>query len=224
MSLLVATQITAVATAVLAIGAIVTAILAGLAFRKQAQEVQLLGRQIEDQQILSAQQGQAIALQSEQLALNRKQLAEQQRDLSQRARILERQQANAIDLVVWPTGFFPDAPNVCTAMISNGSDRPIREVRCRIELGEKRDPHFMTWLGVRIDHDWEKRGMWERFGDQGSDSPIMRPKSTHGFEFAFGREVIRPWAISVRFTDDADLHWHIDPFLHLEQLETREDW
>lgn len=45
MSLIAATQITAAATAVLAIGAIVTAIFAFLAFRKQSQEVRLLQQQ-----------------------------------------------------------------------------------------------------------------------------------------------------------------------------------
>jgi hypothetical protein len=47
MSLLLATQITAVATAILAGGAIVTAIFAILAFRKQAVEVDLLQKQAE---------------------------------------------------------------------------------------------------------------------------------------------------------------------------------
>lgn len=45
MSLLLATQITAVATAVLAVFAVVTALFAFLAFRKQSAEVRLLQRQ-----------------------------------------------------------------------------------------------------------------------------------------------------------------------------------
>ena len=56
MSLLVATQVTATATAALAFFAIVTAILAGLAFRKQSAEVGILGKQLEDQQALTQQQ------------------------------------------------------------------------------------------------------------------------------------------------------------------------
>jgi hypothetical protein len=81
----------------------------------------------------------------------------------------------------------------------------------------------MTWLGVRIEHDPEKLGTWERFGGQESDLPVMGAGGAHGFEFDFGREVLRPREISVRFTDDTDLHWNIDPYLHLK-LETREDW
>ena len=187
MSLLAATDITAVATAVLAIGAIITAILAGLAFRKQAEEVKLLSRQLDDQQALAKQQAEALALQAQQLDLNRQQLAEQHRDLSQRERLLERQQANAVDLVVWPAKNLPREPSTCLAVIFNRSARPIRDVRCRIELGEKREPHFMTWLGVNVawHEDSERLGTWERFGR--TEGPVvMRGGSAHGFEFDFG--------------------------------------
>jgi hypothetical protein len=49
MSLLVATQMTAIATAVLALFAIVTAVFAFLAFRKQSTEVTTLQGQARDQ-------------------------------------------------------------------------------------------------------------------------------------------------------------------------------
>jgi hypothetical protein len=49
MSVLVATQITAIATAVLGVGAIVTAVFAFLAFRKQSAEVGILQQQTADQ-------------------------------------------------------------------------------------------------------------------------------------------------------------------------------
>jgi hypothetical protein len=107
MSLLLATQITAVATAVLAIGAIVTAIFASLAFMTQAEQVKLLGRQLDDQQVLTRHQAEAIELQSQQLALNRQELDQQQRDLLHRERLLERQQANAVDFAVWPSENLP---------------------------------------------------------------------------------------------------------------------
>ena len=50
MSLLVATQVTAVPTEVLAIGAIVTSVFAILAFRKQSAEVTTLQQQVKDRQ------------------------------------------------------------------------------------------------------------------------------------------------------------------------------
>lgn len=49
MSLIFATQLAAVATAVLAVGAIVTGVLAYLAFRKQSQEVGILQRQVQEE-------------------------------------------------------------------------------------------------------------------------------------------------------------------------------
>ena len=54
MSLIFATQLTAVATAVLAVFAIVTAFYARQAFRKQSQEVSAIERQVTDQQELHA--------------------------------------------------------------------------------------------------------------------------------------------------------------------------
>ncbi len=113
MSLLLATEITAVATAVLAVGAVVTAILAGLAFKTQAQQVKLLAPQLDDQQILTRQQSEAILLQSQQLDVNRKQLEQQQRDLLHREQLLERQQASKVDFAVWPSKNLPGQPPFC---------------------------------------------------------------------------------------------------------------
>lgn len=57
MSLIFATQLTAVATAVLAVGAIVTGVLAYRAFCKQAEEVGILGRQLKEQQEAVTREG-----------------------------------------------------------------------------------------------------------------------------------------------------------------------
>src|SRR5258708_38357055 len=125
MSLLLATEITAVATAVPAVGAVVTAILAGLAFKTQAQQVKLLARQLDDQQILTRQQSEAILLQFQQLDVNRKQLEQQQRDLLHREQLLERQQASKDDFAGWPSKNLPGQRPFCLAMIFYNSDRPI---------------------------------------------------------------------------------------------------
>ncbi len=77
--------VTAIATAVLAAFAIVTAILAYLAFRKQAQEVHAIERQVSDQQRLTQQQAELIRIQSEQLAEQRKMNEEQLRVLALQA-------------------------------------------------------------------------------------------------------------------------------------------
>lgn len=51
MSVIFATQLTAVATAVLAVGATVTGVLAYLAFRKQSQEVGILHQQVQEESL-----------------------------------------------------------------------------------------------------------------------------------------------------------------------------
>jgi hypothetical protein len=78
MSLIGATVFVAIATAVLAAGAIVTAIYAIRAFGKQSQEVSAIERQVRDQQELTRQQGELLSLQSQQLTVQRMQLDYQQ--------------------------------------------------------------------------------------------------------------------------------------------------
>lgn len=77
MSLIFATQLTAVATAVLAIFAIVTAWYARRAFIKQSREVAAIERQVTDGQELAAQQAELLRVQSGQMELQREQLAAQ---------------------------------------------------------------------------------------------------------------------------------------------------
>lgn len=70
-------EITAIATAVLAVFAIVTAFYARQAFRKQSQEVSAVERQVKDQQELTMQQSELLKIQSGQLELQRQQLDHQ---------------------------------------------------------------------------------------------------------------------------------------------------
>jgi hypothetical protein len=153
MSQLVAQQITAVATAVLAGFAIVTAVLAGLAFWAQAEQVKLLRGQLDDQHMVTRQQAEAIAMQSQQLELNRQQLAQQQRDLLRPEILLERQQANDIDCAVWLPQNLPGKPSFCLALVTNNSHRPIRGVRCRIDLHDSGEQHAMAWMGYRTAYE-----------------------------------------------------------------------
>ena len=70
-------EVTAIATAVLAVFAIVTAFYARQAFRKQSQEVSAIERQVKDQQELTMQQAELLKIQSGQLELQRQQLDHQ---------------------------------------------------------------------------------------------------------------------------------------------------
>jgi hypothetical protein len=114
MSLLVATWTGAIATAVLAIGAGFTVYYARNAFQAQSEEVRLLQRQV------NAQQADA-----ERFALQ-----------------LERQQADAVG-VRWRPGHSvknsasPDLTYSGRVMIvENKSERPIRDVTCRVLLAD----------------------------------------------------------------------------------------
>jgi hypothetical protein len=91
MSLIFATQLTAVATAVLAAFAIVTAWYARRAFLKQSQEVAAIERQVTDQQELTRQQANLLEIQSDQLDIQRQQLVDQREASARQAEVFELQ-------------------------------------------------------------------------------------------------------------------------------------
>ena len=91
MSLIFATQLTAIATAMLAVFAVVTAVYAIRAFRKQAQEVGAIERQVKDQQELTRQQARLLEIQFDQLDIQRKQFADQREANAREAKVFELQ-------------------------------------------------------------------------------------------------------------------------------------
>jgi hypothetical protein len=93
MSLIFATQLTALATAVLAVFAIVTAFYARRAFLKQSQEVRAIEQQVQDAQELARQQGNLLNVQSGQLELQRQQFAEQRKLNERQTEVLTLQAA-----------------------------------------------------------------------------------------------------------------------------------
>jgi hypothetical protein len=135
------------------VGAVVTAILAGLAFRKQSQEVRLLQREATDQQELTRQQGDLLAIQSGQLETQRQQLADQQAVSAKQVEVLELQasdlraslderarqvefehQAQASQVAAWFADNGRDmsriqGPVMWGARIRNASDLPIYSLR-----------------------------------------------------------------------------------------------
>lgn len=88
MSDIFAEQFTAVANAVLAAFAIVTAILAGLAFRKQSREVQAVERQVADGQETARQQAELLKVQTGQLEVLREQLEDQRKASAAQTEVL----------------------------------------------------------------------------------------------------------------------------------------
>jgi hypothetical protein len=91
MSVDLSAEITAIATAALAVFAIVTAFYARQAFRKQSQEVSAIERQVKDQQELTRQQAELLKVQSGQLELQREQLDDQRKANAGQAEVLKLQ-------------------------------------------------------------------------------------------------------------------------------------
>jgi len=158
-----------------------------------------------------------------QLELQRRQLGVLQSDLGQRDQLLERQQAEAIDLhLVDSTA----DPPVYMINVSNGSRRPIRNVVCRIELAQGEEPQFAESVGVLV--DWvlggEVRQRLVSDSVKGTRVPVVRVGLTWAFVFPFGNRDQPEARIAARFTDDVGLHWQINHDLHLEKLENRDNW
>jgi hypothetical protein len=155
-----------------------------------------------------------------QLGLQRRQLGLLQRDLSQREQILERQQANCIDLT-W-TG---NVDNYYMGIVRNESDRPIWNVVCQIELapGQGLQPATATGRFEPSPFPGQEGKHVFREDAKGSPVSLIRVDQAHGFVFSFDILDHRMARIPARFTDDAGLHWQIDHDLHLAKLEHR-DW
>ena len=120
-------EITAIATAVLAVLAIATATFALLAFRAQSREVRAIERQVKDQEELSRQQAELLKVQAGQLEVQRQQLDDQR---------AERRRAQASRILISP-GPRPDpgtsgsAETVSTnfVTVTNTSPQPIYDLR-----------------------------------------------------------------------------------------------
>jgi hypothetical protein len=91
MSLIFATQLTAIAAAILALFAIVTTYYARRAFLKQSQEVRAIEQQVKDQEEPSRQQAELLKVQSGQLELQRHQFDEQRKVNERQSEVIELQ-------------------------------------------------------------------------------------------------------------------------------------
>lgn len=246
MSLLLATQLTATATAILAVGAIVTAVFAVLAFRKQTREVRAIERQVTDQQELTQQQAKLLEVQSGQLdlqaqqlhdqreinALQAKDLLESLRERARQRQVAEREQADKVVLRMSAIPFprdpeedvsdFDVAPGevVHMAVVQNESRRPIQNVACRYA------GRSAVVVGRLVDPQHSAPGEPPRLIDwlPRSSARVIRAGQTYGLAFELNsHRVPIGEGGEARFTDDAGLHWQLDENLHLKQLPHR-DW
>jgi hypothetical protein len=238
MSLIFATQLTAVATAVLAVFAIVTAVFAFLAYRKQSKEV--------------SDMAEILNVQSERLAEQRKinefQAKDLQESLKERERlrrIAEREQANDVGFAWWPSSHVliispptrlppgtpvraeavpTPTPGDSVLVIDNASRRRILRAACRIEPPEGSALVLAAeCTGQLSDAKTESHRAFLNNPADGSTVPLIRAGSRYGFLLRFDLEAHPGTRLAARFTDDAGLHWQIDQDLHLQPLGSR-DW
>lgn len=163
-----------------------------------------------------------------QLNMQRIQLRDQQHELQQSHLILERQQANKVDLTKEPSDVKPASfskpGKVWMSVVTNGSDRPIRNVACRIR--HIAGSHLISGarIGELVPMPAVQGGRSFQDLTPEPQAALMRIKQTCGF--AFGVRVNdHPIAqVIVRFTDDVGLHWELDQDLHLKKLNNRDDW
>ena len=223
------TWITAIATVLLAVFAIVTAYYARRAFLKQSEEV--------------SDQAKMLKVQSDQLeeqrtinALQAKDLVESLKERARLRRIAEREQADDVgfswqparDLLVVPSPGQPvlDTLQCSFLVIDNASRRRIVDVTCRIEpaegdgltLAPERTGQIAT--GMKIEsHSAAIRNLTE-----GDTVPMVRAGTQFGFLLRFDLGAHPDPRLAARFTDDAGLHWQVDQDLHLQPLHDRDDW
>ena len=230
--------ITAIATVGLLAGAIVTAVYAIRAFRAQAKE-------ISDQAGLLGIQSSRLELQERQFEdqrkINQKRdelLDKQIRESEQWAHTFERRQADQIDLAPIPISPSREVPGLdptvdgraWSADVTNDSPRPIRNVAGRIKATTGSPPQEAVLTDVYAEFTPS-----DLFAGGGGgkvllklsarpDIPLMRAGKTGALIFPFGARENPDARITVRFTDDAGLHWQIDHDLHLQKLDNRDDW
>jgi hypothetical protein len=258
MSVLGATILTAIATVVLAVGAVITAVLAGRALKEQSEEVRILQKQAKDAADLLEVQSDQLDVQRDQfeslrkinekqtevLGLQAEDLRESIRERERLRKATERAQADEISFRMTATRFpdiaeedgggdFAVAPSqtVHLAIVSNGSRRPIKNVKCRIGgapdidlLFPKTHSDLAVIVGRLAAPDTSGRG------DPRLIDPVPRsralqilPGEEYGFVFEINSHTdLGLSQVTVSFTDDAGLPWQIDQYQHLERLPDSE--
>jgi hypothetical protein len=119
------------------------------------------------------------------------------------------------------------------AVVTNGWYRPIRNVVCRLQTEQNGVMYSACLIARRAPIPPSPFGAMSPTAanndsyvlvDRVEDTKIRLLKACQTCEFVFIYDVAGHQGIlTLRFTDDAGLHWQIDHHLHLEQLAKR-DW
>jgi hypothetical protein len=153
-----------------------------------------------------------LAAQSAQLKVLQEQLELQRAETARQTAAVERQQAN--DVEVRRASRAQATGNArWRAVIHNGSSRPIRDVAARIECEPGAEPQrpFEFMLGE------------DRPYRNGANIRVLHKGEQGSLGFQVPRHDHPDAEITVRFDDDAGLHWEIDHNMHLMRRDLR-DW
>jgi hypothetical protein len=146
----------------------------------------------------------------------------------------ERQQAEQIDVSVRQVDgaqakvLPPDKTEpVHIVVVTNGSQRPIREVACKIEaiqadetIRQKKEADvYGEWMSYALGYT----ALAEAFVPQAraTTMPVLKAGHKAGLASGFTASQFPRVITWVRFTDDAGLHWEIDTSLQLRKLDYR---
>ena len=182
-------EITAAATAVLAVFAIVTAVLVYLAFRKQSRAIRAIEKQVADQQEVTRQHGELLKLQSGQLDLHRQQFDQQ---------AAERRRTQASCIFIWTEtnhgpgdireryAFSPAVVETIMWHIKNSSEQPVFDLA-------------VTWY-----RGTEPAGQTDRF-------PIFMPGQQTDYQHtaSYKPQQADRFRAVLRFRDAAGVHWRL---------------
>jgi hypothetical protein len=163
-----------------------------------------------------------------QLNMQRIQLREQQRELAEHRLLQDRQQADKVNLTRDQSDSAPATYSatgqVWMAVVTNDSERPIRDVASRIQIvrdgpliGDARIGELIPMLSAQSGRAFQDLST-------GNQVAIIRINHSYGFAFSVGADGHPTAHVMARFTDDAGLHWQLDQDLHLEKLIGRDDW
>jgi hypothetical protein len=160
--------------------------------------------------------------------MQRIQLREQQRELQEHRLLLDRQQADKVNLTRDHSDSTPvtysATGQVWMAVITNNSERPIRDVASCIQLVEGGPLVGGARIGELIPMSTVQGGRAFRDLSAENKVAIIRINHSCGFAFSAASGGYPTAQVMARFTDDVGLHWQLDQDLHLEKLSDRSDW
>jgi hypothetical protein len=210
--------LTAVATALLAVLAVVTAWYARRAFLKQAQEVRAIEQQVSDGQELARQQAELLKIQSGQLELQREQLQDQRKASAKQAEVLELQaselqkslkdrelrderlrRSQADRVSAW-FGLEKTGGDQWGAWIRNASDLPVTDVRAFFHYVQETQPG--AWSAVTSGPPIEIRVMPPQH-DRFTEIPVQTRSMVSECNDS-------TYIVSIEFTDAARKRWRRD--------------